>query len=396
MFFDHGQIIDNTAGGDGGGIETFSEEFDGVGLTVTGNVAGGSGGALWAGGSFSPSILFSCIVFNSDTAVEETGGIIVDARFNWWGSPDGPSGAGPGSGDSVSANVDFSGFTTSAIRGCPSYTAHLTLVKQVTNDTGGTAAATDWTLAASGPTPISGPGGVDSDVDVGTYTLSESGGPSGYTASAWSCVGGSQAGNRITLARDESATCTISNDDDAVSLLLQKTVMNNNGGTAMASEWTLFADAFSVTGSAAPVEVTDQADTYDLTESVVAGYTLTSLTCDDDPDTEVTSVTIGLGETITCTFVNDDDVPKLTPVKVVENGDNPGGASMADDWTLAASGPTGFSGRTGVTSDASFDQGWTAIRSWNFNLSGEGVSESDSSPAAGTASRTRSSPWSQG
>jgi hypothetical protein len=45
--------------------------------------------------------------------------------------------------------------------------AHLTLVKTVTNDNGGTAATTDWTLTASGPTPISGEGGVDSDVSAG-------------------------------------------------------------------------------------------------------------------------------------------------------------------------------------------------------------------------------------
>lgn len=31
----------------------------------------------------------------------------VDGTCNWWGAADGPSGAGPGSGDSVSSNVDF-------------------------------------------------------------------------------------------------------------------------------------------------------------------------------------------------------------------------------------------------------------------------------------------------
>src|SRR5262249_56129777 len=37
-------------------------------------------------------------------------------------------------------------------------TAHLTLVKTVTNDNGGTAKTTDFTLSAAGPTPISGAG----------------------------------------------------------------------------------------------------------------------------------------------------------------------------------------------------------------------------------------------
>ncbi|MCB0178652.1 MAG: hypothetical protein KDI62_10515 [Anaerolineae bacterium] len=146
-----------------------------------------------------------------------------------------------------------------------------------------------------------------------------------------------------------------------------------------------------------------------------------------------------MGETITCTFVNDDDTPSLKLVKVVENGDNPGGSAAPNEWTLSASGPTGFSGTTGVTSDADFDAGtydlsesgpigylpsdWvcvggnqtdsdsvtiglgddvictitnkamgmvtllkttngsdTSTMNWNFTLTGEGVNESDSTP----------------
>ena len=75
--------------------------------------------------------------------------------------------------------------------------AQLTLVKQVVNDNGGTAAATDWTLTAAGPTPVSGPTGdpavTAAPVSAGSYDLSESG-PAGYAASAWSCVGGTQTG----------------------------------------------------------------------------------------------------------------------------------------------------------------------------------------------------------
>jgi hypothetical protein len=38
----------------------------------------------------------------------------VLAQANWWGDPSGPSGVGPGSGDSVSANVDFLPYRTAA------------------------------------------------------------------------------------------------------------------------------------------------------------------------------------------------------------------------------------------------------------------------------------------
>jgi hypothetical protein len=81
------------------------------------------GGAIYNNGSLA-SIHNSCIVAN--TLNPETGRVIFSngstsliATNNWWGEPDGPSGAGPGSGDSVSTNVVFNPFLTSALPGCP-------------------------------------------------------------------------------------------------------------------------------------------------------------------------------------------------------------------------------------------------------------------------------------
>src|SRR5207344_180680 len=95
---------------------------------------------------------------------------------------------------------------------------HLTLVKQVDNGTtGATATPANWTLAAAGPTPISGTSGsaavTNATVNAGTYTLSESGGPAGYTAGAWSCTAGTLTGSSLVLPLNTSATCTINNDD---------------------------------------------------------------------------------------------------------------------------------------------------------------------------------------
>ena len=45
---------------------------------------------------------------NADGVVNHIGvANVFDAEMNWWGDPSGPSGAGPGSGDSVEADVDF-------------------------------------------------------------------------------------------------------------------------------------------------------------------------------------------------------------------------------------------------------------------------------------------------
>jgi hypothetical protein len=93
--------------------------------------------------------------------------------------------------------------------------AHLTLAKVVVNTGGGTSPATAWTLSATsptGPTSISGPGGVSADVPAGTYALAESGGPTtGYRAGSWSCSGGSLAGNSLTLTAGNTASCSITN-----------------------------------------------------------------------------------------------------------------------------------------------------------------------------------------
>ncbi|MFZ2187771.1 MAG: hypothetical protein WAV46_04070 [Candidatus Moraniibacteriota bacterium] len=100
----------------------------------------------------------------------------------------------------------------------------LTLDKVVVNDNAGTALETAWTLTATGPTTLSGAGAAGSiDVvsgasfDQGTYTLSESTGLTGYTASSWSCTNGItvNGSSQITLGLGQSTVCTITDNDIA-------------------------------------------------------------------------------------------------------------------------------------------------------------------------------------
>jgi hypothetical protein len=227
--------------------------------------------------------------------------------------------------------------------------ASFTLFKQLITDNGGTALQSDWmlnaTLKAGSPavctsqgvsgsdsgSGVSGSLSVSDNVAQCVYELSESDGPTlGYTASAWSCTGDvSLTANEITVGPN-GGSCSITNDDDAPSLTLVKEVVNDNGGTEQAGAWTLTAGGYD---TASP-----DAGTYDLSESGPGDYTLTSLSCDDDSGTSVASpsVTLGLGEDVTCTFVNDDDAPSLTLVKEVVN-DN-GGTEQAGAWTLTAGG----------------------------------------------------------
>ncbi|MFA6587869.1 MAG: SdrD B-like domain-containing protein [Patescibacteria group bacterium] len=235
-------------------------------------------------------------------------------------------------------------------------TAHLKLVKTVIKDNGGTAEADDWTLKADGPTIIEDDGVAEGDVKAGTYALSEFGGPSGYTASSWVCNNGLLNGSNLTLALNQTATCTITNDDVAPQLTLVKQVKNDNGGNNFASEWTLSATGYKgfselgvqdaveneATVGPKPVEANIA---YTLSESGPSGYNASSWNCVGG-SLDKGTITLTEGQSATCTITNDDIAPKLTMVKQVIN-DN-GGNNFASEWTLTANGTElGFS-ETGV------------------------------------------------
>ena len=79
--------------------------------TITNNVTTNGLGVIFASTECSPVIHY-CDIFgnnpDSGYAVENQFAIpTTDARFNYWGSTDGPSGYGPGSGDAVSDYVDY-------------------------------------------------------------------------------------------------------------------------------------------------------------------------------------------------------------------------------------------------------------------------------------------------
>src|SRR5205085_227569 len=104
------------------------------------------------------------------------------------------------------------------------------------------ALASSFTLSVTGnsPTPASFPGaespGTTVSINAGTYSVSESG-PSGYGQSNSADCSGS-------IAVGQTKTCIVTNNDVQSQLIVIKHVINNNGGTATASNFTL-----SVTGN---------------------------------------------------------------------------------------------------------------------------------------------------
>jgi len=233
----------------------------------------------------------------------------------------------------------------------------LTLNKILVKDNGGTASESDWTLTADGGSAgtLSGPGATGStDVisgatfKAGTYNLSESTGPAGYTASSWSCVKNSVApvtGNSITLALGDTATCTITNNDVAPTITLIKSVDNGNGGNAGVNDFGLTIGATSVTSGQT---LTVDANTpYALDEAGLAGYNFVSIGQGANDSAKCPSVlegtvTLNEGEDVTCTITNDDIAPQLTIVKDPTN-DN-GGNALPDNFLLTVGGNGVLSG----------------------------------------------------
>jgi hypothetical protein len=253
----------------------------------------------------------------------------------------------------------------------------LTVIKHVINDNGGTAVAGDFTMTVFGanPTPASFPGeetpGTTVALDAGSYGVSESG-PFGYSGSfSAGCVG--------TIVVGETKTCTVTNDDQAATLTVIKHVINDNGGSAVAGDFTLNSggtndspDNFA--GEEAPgTTVTLDAGAYNVTENGPSGYT-SSFSAD-------CFGTITVGQTKTCTVTNDDQPATLMVVKHVIN-DN-GGSAVASDFTMSVTAtdpsPASFPGDEAGTS-VSLDAGNYAVTETGL----AGYTESDSADCIGT------------
>ena len=253
---------------------------------------------------------------------------------------------------------------------------HLTLVKVVVNDGGGEADARDWTLKADGPTDLSGKTGetavTKASIEPGSYTLKESGGPSGYEASPWSCTATevtkdgavtlAETAGAVTLNKGDEVTCTITNSfkrhdtDKRAHLTLVKKVVNDGGGKAHASDWTLKADGETdlsgKTGETAVTNASVEPGKYTLKESGgPSGYEASPWSCTDKTVTKDDAVTLAEGDSVTCTITNTfkrHDTDKRAHLTLVKNVVNDGGgAAVATGWTLKAVGPVTISGTSG-------------------------------------------------
>jgi hypothetical protein len=201
--------------------------------------------------------------------------------------------------------------STITVPTCTPPSAILHVIKQVVNNSGGAAVASDFSMhvklsgsdvAGSPASGIAAPG-TSYSVAAGTYNISED----ADASYARSFSGDCNSSGDVTLAAGADKTCTITNDDIPASITVIKIVVNDNGQTKAVADFPLFVNGTLVVSGvtnafAAPAS-------YTVTETTDSNYTqMFSGDCDSSGH-----ITLLAGVNSICT-ATDDDVDLSAPV----------------------------------------------------------------------------------
>jgi uncharacterized repeat protein (TIGR01451 family) len=258
-------------------------------------------------------------------------------------------------------------------------TGSTTVRKLVENAYGGTAVPADFCLSIGDTTPSfrGAAGGTKFTRVIGTpFAVQEipcgnpDSSPPGYTPSlSGDCSG--------VIEEGVDKVCTVTNRQQPqpqAAFTLRKRVINDHGGIAPSSAWTLnavlaagssgsctasgFSGSDAGSGVGGSLSVSDAAGqcVYSLSETggPASGYVASAWACAGDVSQNGSQITIGSGGG-SCTITNDDVAPSLTLIKQVVNDD--GGTSLPAAWTLSAAGPTPISGAGAAGSGPAFSAG---------------------------------------
>jgi hypothetical protein len=198
----------------------------------------------------------------------------------------------------------------------------LTVIKHVIKDSGGTAAAGDFTMSVSGVNPSSSsfPGaespGTTVTLDPGSYSVSESG-PAGYAESDSADCSGS-------IAAGEEKTCTITNDDISPTLTVNKTVVpvSDSGLFNLRIDGATAGTGANAGDGGTTGAVPVLAGAHTVSETAGTNTTLSDYISAIGGDCATNgSITLALGQNKTCTITN---TKKATvTVTKTENGAAP-------------------------------------------------------------------------
>ena len=283
-------------------------------LQIDGSTAG-SGANVGNGGSTG-----AVAVSTGDHSVGETAGTgtnLADYTASFSGDCD--------DGGNVSLNAgDHKACTITNTRNTGTIT-----VNKVVSDPGdvSTQVAGDFQMTVDG-NPVNQ--GQAVTVNTGSHTVGEVDSKDDMVSFSSSCTGGS-----VTVNNGDAIVCTVTNTVPFFTLTVTKTVQNDDGGTAVVSDFNFFVGPKQVI-SGTPTNFA--LGTYTVTESGVAGYQA-KFGGDCDPITQ--KVTGTNGQNLTCTIINDDIPPIITLINQPI-----GGTNVSTDFVMTVDGvpvPTGGS-----------------------------------------------------
>ncbi len=180
-------------------------------------------------------------------------------------------------------------------------------------------------------------------LEAGAYQITETLPVTGWNLTDVTCAGGPfgtggayTPGADIELSAGDDVTCTFTNTKDGKIIVEKQTLPDGDSAT-----FDFTGDAAGTIGDGGTIEVDVAPGQYDSTETVPAGWELTSIVCDDGNSSGVTATGVATfnvepGETVTCTFTNTKD-GKAEVSKTVSGGDIPVGVSFTFQVRTGAS-----------------------------------------------------------
>jgi hypothetical protein len=223
----------------------------------------------------------------------------------------------------------------------------LIVIKSLVNDNGGNNVASDFqmnvrdanALPVGTPSDFAGelaPGTTVMFPDTATYTVFEDAFTGYATTYSADCFNGTTG----TVKTDETKTCTVTNNDVAPTLALDKTVV---GGSAVENDFVLSATPPTGTvitdaGGDVPATAARSNTVYTLSETTVTGYSAGAWNCTGTGiknfDATAKTVELNEGAVVSCAITNTEVAPTLALDKTVAN--NGGGDAVENDFILSA------------------------------------------------------------
>ena len=217
----------------------------------------------------------------------------------------------------------------------PTTPSHI-VIKKLTNPASDT--TTDFTFDPSWSTDdiaLRNNGSKDTVLDPGNYSIVEK--PlAGWDLTSATCDNGNSV-DAIRLAAGQTVTCTFTNTQRG-HIIVKKTTEPGDGEPEFSFDPS-WGDEFGVKNGGQHDSGALEPGTYSVTENPLFGWELRTSVCSGQGNTP-DQITLGAGQTVTCTFTNDKQTAQLRLQKKVD-----GGNAKPEDWSLSATASTPYEGK---------------------------------------------------